>query len=399
MRVVYQGSGGTFSVAIPEFRLAREIERIRGSFVGFEERPRGTEVFRYRLPGGVIVVHGESKAARATNEWYEERALSALARELGTPFRHRVKLKDRAAETEVDGVSLDGELMVEAKNARIDQDWIDYYQSKAERLGFKRVVLLAREVDLESKPPSNVDVLVFHPDWEAPYKHYQSFNFPGWLRNAVPSRHFRFLLQGGGWLGAKRSLTRTAKHTPESKLRQILLNIHTRQGLPVKVYYSMARMVNPPAEYRGRGYPVPRLLAVLDIDPDPHQHVLDGRGFCQACLDLSGAKADEAEAALVRMGYQTRRVYSGRRGFHVYLIEDGAVKEVNLRELMGILEAVGSLTDSRTFKSRDQSFDQHRVIKVPNTFDASTGMLVDEKASRLPLKDTLEPFQPGTATE
>ena len=212
----------------------------------------------------------------------------------------------------------------------------------------------------------------------------------------VSSRHFRFLLQNGSWLGAERSLTRTAKHTPESKLTRILFNIHSRNGLPVKAYYSMARMVNPPAEYRGRGYPIPRLLAVLDIDPDPHEHLIDGRGFCQSCLDLSRAKTDRAEEALADMGYETRRLFSGRRGFHLYMVEDGAAKEVHLRELMKMLNALGSLTDSQTFKSKDANFDEHRIIKVPNTFDASTGMLVDERATRLSLDDRLEAFEPGT---
>jgi len=396
VRVVYQGSGNSYAITIPEFKLAEEISRIRNTFIGFEQRPRGIELFRYKLQKGTIVVYGEGKAARATNEWYETRAISALSRELGTPLRHGVKLKDRDAETEIDGVSLDGTLMVEAKNAQIDQNWVNYYRSKAERLGFKRTILIAPKVSPETLPPPNMDVFIFNPDWDPVQQYYQSFRFPSWLQSVVSSRHFRFLLQNGVWLGAKRSLTKTAQHTPESKLRQILFNIQAKSGLPVKVYYSMARMVNPPAEYRGLGYPIPRLLAVLDIDPSPHEHILDKRGYCQSCLDLSRVKADGAEAALTSMGYETRRVYSGRRGFHIYVVEGGTAKEVGLRELMRILEVVGSLTDSRTFRSRDSSFDEHRIIKVPSTFDASTGALVDENASRIPLNDKLHPFHRGS---
>ena len=48
-----------------------------------------------------------------------------------------------------------------------------------------------------------------------------------------------------------------------------------------------------------------------------------------------------------------------------------------------------SLTDNNNFKSKNGSFDLHRIFKLPNSIDAVTGIRVVEKLERLDFKDQI----------
>ena len=47
------------------------------------------------------------------------------------------------------------------------------------------------------------------------------------------------------------------------------------------------------------------------------------------------------------------------------------------------------LTDNINFRANDNSFDLHRIFKLPYTVDASTGLLVKEKLEQLNFNDII----------
>jgi len=386
MKLLIQTTDGVKVKTIKEYELGETISSIKSNYAGQEVNPLKYEVFRYKLPKGAIVIFNDNRILRARNEWFEYRALAALARKYGE-FKHGVQFKKAGFQTEVDGVSLDEKILVEIKRDKITQTWVDFYTQKLKKLEFKELILVAADFEESLKYPASITPVQFVPDWETIQTYYRNFRFPEWIQDLVSSRHFRFLLPNGRWQGAKRKFTQTAKHSLESKFSQAIQWL--KYWMPVKIYYTMSRMVNPPREYYGKGYPLPHLLAVFDIDAESHSHIIGTKGFCERCISEATAKTKAAEAILKNEGYAIKTVFSGKKGFHLYIMQDDKVKEVNSEEFFQILQKVKDYTDSISFRDRNDQFDLHRIIKVPYTIDASTGMLVSEEIQKLNLKDLL----------
>jgi hypothetical protein len=51
-----------------------------------------------------------------------------------------------------------------------------------------------------------------------------------------------------------------------------------------------------------------------------------------------------------------------------------------------------NLTDNKNFRSKDGSFDLHRIFKLPCSIDCSSGILVKENLERLDFKDKIIEF-------
>ena len=371
---------------IKECELGENIEDIKANYSGIEVEPLQYEVFRYKLPKGVIVIYKDNRVLRSRNEWFEIRALAALAKQYGE-FKHGVQFQRGDYQTEVDGVSVDDKILVEVKRDEITAEWVDFYHKKLNKLNYKQLFLVAPSFKEGLQFPASIIPVKFIPDWKKIRDHYQEFQFPSWIRDQVSARHFRFLLPNGRWKGAKRKFSQTAKHTLESKFFQSIKWI--KFWTPVKIYYTMSRMVNPPREYFGKGYPLPHLLAVFDIDSDAHTHVIGAHGYCHQCISEAAEKAKQAKEILINEGYAIKSIFSGKKGFHLYLMQEDTVAEVNSTKLFQILEKIKDLTDSASFRDKNGQFDVHRIIKVPNTIDASTGMIVNEKIEKLELNDQL----------
>jgi hypothetical protein len=390
MKLLIQTTDGVKVKTIKEYELGENISSIKSNYAGQEVVPLKYELFRYKLPKGAIVIFNDNHILRARNEWFEYRALAALAGKYGE-FKHGVLFKKDGFQTEVDGVSLDDKILVEIKRDKITQAWVDFYAQKLKKLEFKELILVAADFEEPLNYPASITPVKFIPDWGAIQTYYQDFKFPDWIQELVSSRHFRFLLPNGRWQGAKRKFTPTAKHTTESKFSQAIQWL--KYWTPVKIYYTMSRMVNPPREYYGKGYPLPHLLAVFDIDAGAHPHVIGTKGFCEQCLSEAAEKAKAAEAIFTNEGYTTRTVFSGKKGFHLYIMQDDKAKEVNSEEFFQMLQKIKDYTDSISFRDKNGQFDLHRIIKVPYTIDASTGMLVSEEIQKLNLKDQLNFLQ------
>lgn len=386
MKVVVQTSEKTLTKNIEEFEYGSTIARIKLTYPGEEISPLRYELFRYRIPGGVVVIYKDNRVLRTRNEWYERLAISELAKSYNSDINLNVTVKKDNYITEIDGSF--GDTMIEVKRATIHQEWIDFYRKKLKKIGYKRAIIIGAEVDRPISIPPNMTVYKFIVDWDAVSRFYNKYEFPAWFSHLLPRRHIRFLLPNGKWKGMKRSLSKTAKHTPDSKLKQALswLKYH----LPVKIYYSLAQMVNPPRDYHGRGYPFStKVTAVFDIDADKHICSIGSSGICSTCMREATRKKLEVHKLL--SGIKHRFVFSGKKGFHCYLLDDDfKVIETDICKITEYTTLLKDYSDNITFVDSNSQFDLHRIIKLPDTVDLSTGMTVSGSPVKIKMQNRLE---------
>ncbi|MHA1730829.1 MAG: hypothetical protein ACTSU5_02750 [Promethearchaeota archaeon] len=401
MKLVIQVPGGTTVKDLEEHQLVGAIREVRKEYKGTVIPPRANEVFRYKLARGVVVVYRDNRQVRTRNFWFEVRALASLSRELGTSFRHSVKFNPRGlGEVEVDGVGAeDDRVMVEVKRRHVTQDIVDYYEKKRKGLKFKECVLVAPKFAPSLRFPKRVTPYTFKADFMTLMRYYnEDFGLPKWFEPRLPDRHVRVLLQNGRWHGVRRKLTRTAKHTPTSKLVQDVDKMGRHRLFPVRVYYTLSAMASPVDEFRGKGRPLPRVLAAIDVDSDHGEHVIGPSGHCELCLREARAKADLVGEKLTADGLDFETTHSGFKGYHFYLKdEEGLAKEVAPGELLELAESLVDdggrpLTDTVHFRARDGSFDVHRVFKLPGSVDAATGVVSTGHLQELQFDDVLLPL-------
>jgi hypothetical protein len=399
MKLVIQSQNSTQVRRLEEKELESTIEQIKRSVKGSVVPPKSYEKFRYRLEKGVIVIYGDNRVQRAQNFWFEMRALACIAQEWGMKFTYGAKMRfPNDQETEVDGIDTDtGQIMVEVKRAIITQEWVAYYEHKRERLGMRECWVVAPLFDRSIHFPPTVRGFIFEPDLKTLTEYYRErFAVPTWIEPFLPTRHIRILLGSGRWQGIQRQLTYTAKHTPTTKLALILQNLFLQRKDPVRIYYSLAPMVRPIAEFFAKGLPLPKAIAAFDVDANHKQHVIGPEGYCIECLAQAENKANLVAQQLSAMGEKFQRVYSGAKGFHFYLVEEKPeifVKELRFDQInqycMSLTDPAGvPLLDNVNFRS-NAGFDAHRIFKMPNTVDSATGLIVQADLEKIRFNDKL----------
>ena len=390
MKLVIQVGNISISKKIVEKDLDKVINRIIKKFNGEIKNPMRYELFRYKINKGVIVIYKDNKRLRTANRWFEYRALVALSELTGERYYYSVKKIMNGIETEVDGVSLDKDTMVEVKRARITQSWIDFYERKRKKLGFKNIIIIASNFERNTDWPPTFEAYRIKIDWKSLYNYYLKFNFPTWIREHIPKRHIRFLLPNGYWTGIKRKITDTAKYKMEDKFRKHINTLKSRGLLPVKVYYSLARMVNPVSEYHGKGIPLPYVILAFDVDVKLKEPlIIGGRKFFVDIIKKVRPFAKIIAEKIEKLGLESKIIYSGQKGFHIYGLKDNVAYEVRPEEIEELSKEFADLADNINFRSRS-GFDLHRIFKLPGTVDASTGIVLSDKLKILSFNDKLE---------
>ena len=400
MKLVIQKQNKTEVKALKEYEFQRVKEAILSKYIGYQQFPRLNELFRFKIPYGIIIIYKKNRIQHSKDSWYEIRALSNLANYLNISFYHQQKLKDNNGQiTEIDGLDVSTKsIMIEVKRAKINQNWINFYENKRKKLNLKECYLIAPYFEKDLIFPKNINSYKLTPDFNPLIEYYSNrFYFPNWLKSYIHSRHIRFFLNNGKWSGLKRQLTKTAKHTPESKLR-LIFNSYAKKGkFPIKIYYSLAHMLSPVEEYYGKGRPLSRIIVAFDVDSDPHNHIIGRDGFCLDCLKNSSLKAKIISEKLDEMGKTFIRLYSGKKGFHFYILnnanniaEELSEKELNILLSCFKIEDNSNLIDNINFRAKDGTFDILRIFKLPNTVDGTTGIIVKKEFEKLTFHDKLE---------
>lgn len=396
MRLVVQIDKTIISQEFEEKDLENILTWIMNEFNCEPRSLKPHELFRFKLkPKGVAIIYRDNRKIRSRNTWFELRALQALSKFLNLNFYHSVQYSFKSQYiTEVDGVSQDRTVMVEVKYTQINQDWINFYIKKKTSLGFDRLIVIAPSFASNLSFPDDVQLFKLEIDWETPRGYYKKLQLPKWTERLLPKRHVRFFLYNGTWTGNRRKLTKTAKYTPTEKLKKELLDISHKYKIPVKIYYTLARMVNPVSEYFGSGYPMPYLAMVFDVDSQDRQYLVTPNGIVFNDYNKTLENAKLIAEFLESEGYYPKILYSGLKGFHVYGFSDeNIIAEISPKEMDKLSRKIGTLSDNIHFKSK-QGFDLHRIIKLPYSADLSTGTLVvpiNEKNKRLEMADKLIP--------
>lgn len=401
MKLVIQQNGKANVENIEEYELKKVINNIKSNYDGYEQPLLPSEIFRFKIGNGVIIIYEDNKKLRTKNIWYEIKALGHLSRFYKTNFYHSYIIKmDLHQKIEIDGLdNEDKKIMVEVKYTQITQEWIDYYELKRKKLRMNICIIVAPLFTEELLIPKDIYCYWFNPDISGLYSYYfKKFSFPDWFKQRVPSRHLRILLNNGKWVGINRKLTKTAKHTPKSKLLLFLNFTNLKRKFPIKIYYSLSPMLMPVEEYYGKGRPLNRTLAAFDVDSDNHRHIINEEGYCFKCLKSSKFKVKIVKEILNDLGFKIKIIYSGFKGFHVYIIneERSIVEEMEIKDFENILKKITNkdknLVDNVNFRAKNNTYDLHRIFKLPNSVDFSTNILLRENFKQLNVNENLIPL-------
>ena len=166
---------------------------------------------------------------------------------------------------------------------------------------------------------------------------------------------------------------------------------HYQKLFPIKIYYSLSRMINPLGEFKGKGFPIDRIMTAFDIDASHDgEHLIGKNGICGLCAEDAFNKKKNMERILNEEGFHGLIFHSGAKGFHLYLTTpDGSFLEDSKEILEKFTVKWKDYVDNFLSKTT-KTFDQHRIFKVPETVDASTGVVVSQEFKRLKFKDQLE---------
>lgn len=229
-------------------------------------------------------------------------------------------------------------------------------------------------------------------DEESLKQYYESYNIPEWFKPYTKMRHYRALQTTGRWTFLNKRLNDTAKSSATKKWVETF-------GKPTtwKAYYSMNRMLDSNKESTGQGRPIPLTLCVLDVD-GTHKgtHLLSATGRCEKCAGSALGKIVclGTRLSLLRQTINTLTIkvikvlYSGQKGYHVYFnINDEA--EVPTKEFCEIIKFInqhGKIVDEFINKN---NWDAHRVMKMPGSVDATTGIIIGEEGKQITFNDKI----------
>ncbi|MHA2364676.1 MAG: hypothetical protein ACXAC7_12030 [Candidatus Hodarchaeales archaeon] len=342
----------------------------------------------------LIIVYRDNRQVKTRNTWKEYRVLRAFANfivkeEMFTHkdavFEHSVPYKvgdDFTYSTEVDGRFKHApQIGIEIKGMRLNQKMVDFFINKLNMLQLDHLHLFAPNFAPKALEniPKNLTLWTYNLDYETLTNYYNTIIIPDFIQPFLGRRHIRFLMTNGRWKSIKTRLTSTKKHTTSHKLKREINRIIIKKNnrLPVKIYYSLARVIDPLLEFRGKGYPINEIVIALDIDATKHQHIIDKSSMCQTCLKDATLKLQKVQSYLEQEKISYLTLLSGAKGFHIYLLDSTTKKArvSNAEEMIAYVDKFSGLVDDfRAQYSREWDF--HRIFKLPGTIDASTGQKI-----------------------
>lgn len=337
----------------------------------------------------LVIIYKDNRQLRTRNTWKEQRILRAFSKYLQQDdsyadkrpaFFHGVQyhLDHTSAvfHTEIDGQFVNNQTVgIEVKGGRIKRNELNFFIKKMNIIGLEHLHLFAPSyaTDCIVSCPSKISLWSYQLDFESLTNYYNNFSLPEFISQEIGRRHLRFLLQNGRWTSPKRRMTDTAKYSGSQKIIQELFRIYR---LPVKIYYSLARVIDPISEFRGKGYPIDQIVLGFDIDADTHQHTITDKSYCQKCVKTSYQKLQKVVTLLDEEQMNYKVLLSGAKGFHVYLLDDhGKVLIGKESDVTSYLDLFHGLVDD--FRSTyTKEWDFHRIFKLPGTIDATTGQQI-----------------------
>jgi hypothetical protein len=284
---------------------------------------------------------------RYESKLYEWQALCHVASVLSHPVFTNVRDSASAGpllqSREVDGViEANGKrILIEAKSFALShQDVIDI-ERKYRPLEFDELLIVAPSVSSAVPRSGRTKLLEFEPDLKHLSDGYArtDFELPSALKNELETgdHHFRFLLaeRNKGETGRFRNQIDKGIRTYPQLLREI--RREGPSGLPVRVFWSASRWAYPKELFfSSYSNHLLRRGLVFDIDgkaihyPSLPCRINPGDKVCLLCIRAAKTKAIDLLNLLD--GYRTSVVFSGRQGFHVYVLGE-AMSDSSVRRL------------------------------------------------------------------
>ncbi len=353
------------------------------------------ELFRGKTKKAeLVIVYKPNRKQRSRNSWYENRALMLLAKQNKWIIRKNVWTYKDGLPTEIDGQPINHEeVVIEVKRQIISQRSLDFLWEKAKATGAEKLIIVASGYKKTLKCRGNIECYIFEEDHATLQQYYTTeCEIPEEMTPFLSRRHHRFLLTNGHWFPQRRRYTITAKWTYKQRLLRDITHLFRRKIPPVKIYYSLSRMINPLGEFQGKGYPTDLIMTAFDVDA-AHigEHLVNEKGICPLCVKDSKEKLKRLEKRLSNLGYRFTYFFSGSKGYHVYLLNtDGNFYESPPSFLKEMTLELEGLVDNFLSK-KTKLFDKHRIFKVPGTVDASTGVIVSRNFKKIKFNDFLHP--------
>ena len=338
----------------------------------------------------LIVIYKDNRQLRTRNTWKEQRLLRVFSKlliekenfppekaQLYHSVQYHIETNLGIYHTEIDGqLRTYPNIGIEIKGSKLKRRELEFFYQKSKLLELEHLHLFAPAFSSEVIKNVSPDITLweYKLDSKTLENYYNYFTLPNFIRQEIGKRHLRFLTQSGKWLAPKRRVTSTSKHTTDQKIIQEIFKV---KQVPVKIYYSLARVIDPISEFRGKGHPIDQIILGFDIDADPHQHVITNDPYCKECVKRSFRKLKKVNDILDQEKINYKILLSGSKGFHIYLLDkDEKVRIGKESEVIYYLELFKGLVDD--FRSKYQrEWDFHRIFKLPGTVDASTGQKVD----------------------
>ena len=282
-------------------------------------------------------------------KFYEVRALAHLARMLNCLIVANFRLPHFKLppneRPEVDGyVEIDRkDWAIEVKSYPLSEVDIDKIAVRYESLGFEQLIVVApliKAYSLRMRSPK-VELVTFKPDL-SPIATYYKYHVltDEWVQEELADGwyHFRYKLAERGEKKLAWALNQTDKRIRDgNELWREILHRVMPKVTPIRVYWSVNQWLSPKDLYFARR---PNTLikerVVFDIDGDQIHSpffpcLINDQGMCEYCFRFAKQHTQRLIEFLNENGlYKLRVVFSGWRGFHVYVLDENIVtKQVN----------------------------------------------------------------------
>jgi len=250
------------------------------------------------------------------------------------------------------------------KSFALAQDDVNEIQSKYSAINRDEMYLVAPNFHSKINLPTNVFAVPFQPDLSAIRRAYleSTYSLPRDLEIELASgdHHFRYVSafrRKGETSSFRNQLDKRMKN-----VAQVLRDIRRQNGpggLPVRVFWSISRWLFP-KELFFSTYPnqLVRRGLVFDIDGSAIHNIstpcrlIPGATTCAICFKTAKQATKELLDFLAARGISKLRVvFSGRQGFHIYVLEE-ELRESDIQNLVEAVQAAGIRIDANLALSR-----------------------------------------------
>lgn len=301
-------------------------------------------------------------------KFYEQKALQYIASR--APILVNVKIRN----LEVDGIL--NNIPIEVKSYCLTKDMLEKIRKKFTFLGFEKGIVIAPSFEVDKF--EGLELVKFFPDYNYIFEYYKKWRpkIPSFIK--LKWRQIR-IETPNGFIKIKDRITSL------NKLKKKILSL---KQAPIRVFYSQLRWLEPEkiGEKNFKDITLGSEFLVFDVDGDKlhHEHHMFKNGLCPTCIELAKKETIKLAESLKDVGFKRFFVvFSGRRGFHLYVLDvKKYFKEIIPQETLHreyweqiARKRIADLLKEKGIKFDYQiTVDTRRIIGLPSSLHGYTGL-------------------------